>query len=65
MDHNLETQAMAATAAAILNLGILATRGTHSLATQALEFVLVSRNTVVTRPCFIVVSTEVLLPKAA
>ena len=42
--HGLETLAMAAAAAAILNLGILATRGTHSLATRALEFVLGKSN---------------------
>jgi len=49
----------------ILNRGTPAERGTLNLATQALEFVLVSRNAVVTRPGFIVVSFDVLLPKEA
>jgi len=64
MDHNLETPAMAASGV-ILNRGTPAERGTLNLATQALEFVLVSRNAVVTRPGFIVVSFDVLLPKEA
>jgi hypothetical protein len=51
MDHNLETPAMAA-AGVIPNRGTPAERGTPNLATQALEFVLVSRNAVVTRPGF-------------
>lgn len=47
------------------NRGIPAERKTRNLAIQALELVLVSRNPVVTRPGFIVVSSDVLLPKEA
>ena len=47
------------------NRGTLAEREIRNLAIQALEFVLVSRNAVVTRPGFIVVSSDVLLPKEA